>query len=140
MLVLVAVEVKLGVADNVAVTVDVAVAIAVFVDVIVRVLVEVNVNILVKVGVAVLVGVDVDVLVKVGVTGMGMIWIASTLALSTLAGPKVMVMTPPEGAMLLKTSSMALLGPPAVVKMSKLVSTVAPLMETLKTLCPAAVQ
>jgi hypothetical protein len=114
--------------------------------------VAVGVVVLDKVGLLVTVGVPVFVLVGigvweavalgvgVGVDGWGMIWMASTMALSTLAGPNWMVMAPPEGAMLLNASSTAMSDPPAVLKISKLVRTVLPLMETLKTLSPAAVQ
>ena len=95
-------------------------------------------------GVFVLVAVKVRLFVgvglKVGVGGSGMIWMASTLALSTPAGPNVIVMSPPEGAILWNTSSTALLAPPAEARMSKLVRTAFPLMETLKTRWPAAVQ
>jgi len=69
-----------------------------------------------------------------------MIWIALTKALSALAGPNSMVMTPPVGEMLLNTLSTALFMAPAVAKISKFVRTVAPLIETLKTRLPAAVQ
>jgi hypothetical protein len=82
----------------------------------------------------------VNVLVGVAVVGIGTIWMASTLAWSTLAGPKVRVMAPPDGAILLKTSSTALKAPPAAKTMSKLVRTCVPLMATLKTRCPAADQ
>ena len=81
-----------------------------------------------------------NVLVGVGVVGIGTIWMASTLAWSTLAGPKVRVMAPPEGLMLLKTSSTALKAPPAAETISKWVKTWVPLMATLKTRCPAADQ
>ena len=90
--------------------------------------------------VSVIVRVAVKVGVLVGVAGCGMICIASIMALSALAGPNVMVIVPPAGAMLLNTSSTALFCAPAVLKTSKFVRTVEPLMETLKTLCPAAVQ
>ncbi len=108
-----------------------------------------NVEVKVHVPVAVLVAVEENVGVFVGTKtvgvavggdGMGTIWMASTIALSTLAGPNWIVMAPPEGAILLKTSSRARFGPPAVLYMSKLVRTVFPLMETLKTLSPAPVQ
>lgn len=78
--------------------------------------------------------------VAVAVAGCGIICIAITTALSTLAGPKLIVITPPLGAILLNTSSIALFWPPVVVKISKLVSTCVPFTETLKILCPAAVQ
>jgi hypothetical protein len=110
----------------------------------VRVFVEVKVGVedAVHVGVAVLVQVRVFVTVGVGVDveGMGMIWMASTIALSALAGPNWIEMAPPEGAILLNTSSRAMFCPPAVLYISKLVRTVLPLIETLKTLSPAAVQ
>jgi hypothetical protein len=130
------------------VDVGVDVAVKLFVQVEVAILVNVELTVAVKVKVGVLEAVDVKVLVAVGekvdvavaVAGCGIIWIACTTALSALAGPKVMVMTPPEGAILLKTSSMALFCPPVVAKISKLVSTCVPFTETLKTLCPAAVQ
>ena len=95
-------------------------------------------NVLVEVEVKVKVGVFVFVGVKVGVGGIGIIWIASTLALSTLEGPSWIVIFPPEGLMLLKILSSAVLAPTSA-KISKLVSTWVPLMETLKTRCPAAV-
>ena len=123
--------------------VEVEVRVGVFVGgtgvlVLVKVLVEVEEKVAVKLRVLVAVKVRVAVEVKVGVTGMGIIWIASTLALSTLAGPNWIVIDPPLGLMLLNTLSSAVLAPTSA-KMSKLVSTCAPLMDTLKTLCPAAV-
>jgi len=48
-----------------------------------------------------------------------------------------MLTAPPLGLMLLKTSSMPLNSPPAEAKMSKLVMTWVPLIETLKTRLPA---
>jgi len=85
----------------------------------------------VKVGVLVTVKVLVGVLV--GDEGWGTICRASTLAFwSGLpeAAANWMVILPPEGLMLLNTSSWAISSPPAVALMSKLVSTWVPLMET----------
>src|ERR1700723_3350814 len=60
-----------------------------------------------NVGVKVTVGVEVGVLVFVGVAvglpGWGIIWIELIKALLTAAGPNVIVITPPEGAILLNT-------------------------------------
>jgi hypothetical protein len=73
----------------------VAVALKVFVDVKVNVGVEVGLD--VKVDVAVF----EKVAVTVAVAGCGMICMESTTALLTADGPKVIVMAPPEGAILL---------------------------------------
>jgi len=63
---------------------------------------------------------------------------ASHLPLFTLAGPRRIVIAPPEGAILLNTLSMAMFSPPAAAKISKLVKTWVPAIETLNTLSPAA--
>jgi hypothetical protein len=81
----------------------------------------------------------VGVGVNVGVGGSGIIWMAETLALFTLAGPNWMTICPLEGWMLLNILSSALLAPTSA-KMSRLVMTWFPLMETLKTLAPEAVK
>jgi hypothetical protein len=102
-----------------------------------------DVSVAVSVGTA---GVGVQVLVQlgvsvgVGVAGCGITWIASTMALSTEAGPNWIVINPPLGWMFWNTSSRALFAPPAAAKISIFVKTVAPLMEALKTLFPAAFQ
>lgn len=105
----------------------------------VEVAVSVGVDVPVRVGVEVY-QVPVDVGVKVLEEGCGMIWIAATMALFTLAGPNWIVITPPDGAMLLNTSSRAMFAPPAAAKTSKLVRTVVPLIDTLKALSPEAVK
>ncbi len=61
-----------------------------------------------------------------------------------LSGPPPLVNAittwPLEFAVVLNVRTMALFAPPAAAKMSKAVSTVAPLMATLNVRCPAAVQ
>ena len=121
-------------------------AVAPGVFVLVGELAAVGVPVLVAVSVALLVGdiVNVEaavlVLVGVGVAGCGIICIAQTFALSVAAGPKSIVILPPDGAMLLNTLSMAVFAPPAAVSMSKFAITCAPFMDMLKLLEPAAVK
>jgi hypothetical protein len=138
-LVLVAVEVWVDVEVKVFVT-GTDVWVRVKVGVLVLVLVAVAVRVFV--GVFVLVGVEVETLVKVrvavGVTGWGMIWIAETLGRSAAPVENWIVMVPPLGLILLKTLSSAAFSPTSA-KMSKLVKTWVPLMETLNWRCPAMV-
>ncbi len=72
------------------------------------------------------------------VAAEGMISMASTLALSVVV-VKAMVILPLLSAVVVKVWTTALLAPPAAVKMSKLVRTATPLMETLKRRWLAAV-
>ena len=118
--------------------VAVAVKLLVNVELVVEVKVKVGVELAVKV--KVLVAVFEKVAVGVAVAGWGIICIEDTMALSTLAGPKVIVMAPPVGAILLNTLSTAMFSPPAVAKISKLVNSVVPLTDTLNSRSPAAVQ
>ena len=76
------------------------------VDVTVGELVDVSVEVAVLA--TVFVRVAVEVAVFVGVAGIEIIWMAFTIALSVLAGPKVIVIVPPLGEMPLNTSSIAL--------------------------------
>jgi hypothetical protein len=137
-LVLIGVELLVQVMVGDKVEVEVAVCVSLLVSV--SVAVEVRVGVFVGVEVKAVVAVFVTVKLGVGEEGIEMTWIAVTRALSALAGPNSMVIFPPEGATLLKTSSRALFMAPVVAKISKLVRTLVPLIETLKTRLPAAVQ
>jgi hypothetical protein len=101
----------------------------------VAVLLGLAVRLQVRLGVAVLVGLKV----AVGM-GSGMICRAETLGRSAEPVLKLMVIIPPDGAMLLNTSSTGTYSAPAAWMMSKFVSTGAPLMATLKTLWPGDVK
>jgi hypothetical protein len=83
--------------------------------------------------------VAVVVRVAVGVEGCGIICRAETFGRSAVPVMNWITICPPLGDILLKTSSKALFPAPAVPTMSKLDSTVTPLIVTLNILLPAVV-
>ncbi len=85
-------------------------------------------------------GVLVFVGVFVGVDVCGIIWNRVYLGVVYARRPELYRYGPVLGDILLNTSSMALFAPPAEEYRSKLVSTCVPLMDTLNTLFPVAVQ